>query len=45
MEIKDKWVYEAPETDIIQVRTEHSLLQASDPLRVNNYDSWEEESI
>lgn len=45
MENKIKLAYESPEAEIIQVRMEHGLLQASDPVKVNAYNPWEEEVI
>ena len=45
MENKIKLAYESPEAEIIQVRMEHGLLQASDPVKVNAYKPWEEEVI
>ena len=43
--MENKLNYESPEAEIIQVRMKQDLLQASDPVTVNDYDPWEEEDI
>ncbi len=46
MRMEIKLNYEAPEAEMIPVRMEHGLLQASDPpVKVTDYDPWEEEDI
>lgn len=45
MENKIKLAYESPEAELIQVRMEVGILQGSEPIKVNDYNPWEEVDI
>ena len=45
MENKIKLAYESPEAELIQVRMEVGILQGSEPIKVNGYESWPQDDI